>query len=296
MTEADDLDVACDEAPFAPPFADDVGLAGGQHAPALGIRRRQVAPIRARASRRVIVEGQVLADQRNGVAGRDDIVGAAVHGQQRHAQCTRRCRCARCERNLLDILVRPLLHDRERLRHGRRRPAGESRMHGDRRDKAGKMHAEHRRQCAAGRHAGDEDASAIDAIAASDAADLRRDDGRLALSIHRALVEPVPASPRIRRVLLPRQQYDETRPVGKLGDARPLRNLLGGLLAAVAQHEQRHASPGRASPGYVDKIIAARPDERRGADEAVHRELRPGLEAARRRLAPEQASNPCLGA
>src|SRR4029078_8675052 len=95
------------------------------------------------------------------------------------------------------------------------------------------------------------------AIPASYGANLRSDDGRLAVATHRARVEPVPASPGIGGVLLPREQNDKTCAIRELGDARALRELLRRLLAPMAQHDQRRAAPGRAALGHVHHVLAA---------------------------------------
>ena len=153
------------------------------------------------------VEPQVLRDQRLRVARRT--TGRARRGSRGAGTRTLRDPigagvCA----NLRDVLVGPALHHadrRQRARPPRRTRAPECTATALTRSRI--AHAHDRGQRAARRHARDQDPLAVDPVDAAHAADLRGDDRGLALAVHRALLEPVPAAPRVGGVLLPRQQH-----------------------------------------------------------------------------------------
>src|SRR3982751_5142263 len=104
------------------------------------------------------------------------------------------------------------------------------------------------------------------AIAPAYAANLRGEQCRLAATCGRALVEPVPAAPRVRTRRLLRQQDEAIVAIRERRDARAVRHVLGRLPAAVHEHDECPPPPAAPAAGYVDQVITARPDPRRDAD------------------------------
>ncbi len=264
-----DLDVAHDEPTVAPPFADDFHAAV-----------QRCARIRACASGRtrriVAVEREVLAHERNGIAqarrprrGRRALRAAARAiscgiAASRTATAIASTSCSGPRFSTLIAVMR-----------GRRRAARDARMHGDRRDETRKAHAEDGRERAARRHARDEDALAIDAIRAAHAADLRRDDGRFAVAMRRARVEPVPAPPWIGRVLLRRQEDHAflrgrrtRRCACRARSRRPSACSRGSSTTSGDRRKRERAL------WNVHEVVAARPYGGCAADPAVRGELR----------------------
>jgi len=96
-----------------------------------------------------------------------------------------------------------------------------------------------RRQRAAGGHARDQNAALIGAVRALNGLDLRRDDRSFAVTLDGRAVEPVPAAPWVRGILLARQKDEPAGAIGELRDPRRDGKIFRCLLASVAQREQR---------------------------------------------------------
>jgi len=148
---------------------------------------------------------------------------------------------------------------------------------------------EDRGEASTSRHPDDEHASRMRAVRAAHGAHLRGDDRRFAATGGGALVEPVPAAPAVRRLLLTRQQDQPALIIGESCDAGRGGDLFRCLPAAMQQHEQRSPLPWRVAARHIDEIIARRPNPGRNRDPASQRELAAVFEASGlRRFAAEE--------
>ena len=274
----------------------------GRHAASRGRFPRghqgaESAPARRRTRRIVAVEREVLAHERGGMRRRDDLVAVAVYCEQRHANLVRHRRFAHGRRDRFDVLLRSALQHADRSHAGFRRAARDARVHRDGADETREAHTEDRRERASRRHARDVDTACgrCDTAGAPNGSAPRRwplrrrhatCDGSNQFQHRHGLAESFCVGRRT------------THPfaVGELRDARAARDIVGRLLAAVEQHDERRSPEAGRTLWHVHEVVAARPYGGCAADPAMRGELRSLLEASRRRLAAEPAADALLEA
>jgi hypothetical protein len=101
------------------------------------------------------------------------------------------------------------------------------------------------------------DAARVRAVSSADKADLRGDDGGFTTAGHQRWIEPALTAPWIGPFGLPWHKHEATQPVGELGNSRPFGEFLGGLIAAVAEHNQRRLDLLRPAGRNVNDEFAA---------------------------------------
>ena len=157
-------------------------------------------------------------------------------------------------------------------------------------------HAEHRGERAAGRHAGDEHALAVDPVPAAHRADLRGDDRRLAAAARRSRCRTSSSSATDSRAASAAAAARGSRSSSASAAMRVACAISSGVCLQPWNSTTSGTRRQREWPlRHVDQVFAARPDPRRRREEAAQRRTcdpdskRPGSGGLRRKSRAKQS-------